>query len=208
MTRKFLHVGCGRKAKAETTIGFSNENWKEIRLDIDADVNPDVVGSMLNMEEVRTETFDAIYSSHNIEHVYPHEVPVALSEFHRVLKPDGFVALTCPDLQSVAALIADDKLTEAAYNSPVGDITPLDIFYGHGASIERGHHYMAHKTGFTLKTLFEAFKTAGFSTSCGLKRGKPFYDLWILASKSDRDESTLRNLASSHFPMNQNNVAK
>ena len=41
---------------------------------------------------------DAVFSSHNIEHLYPHEVPLALKEFMRVLKPDGFVLMTCPDL--------------------------------------------------------------------------------------------------------------
>lgn len=203
MIRRFLHVGCGKKAKEQTTPGFANEGWEEIRFDIDENVNPDVIGSMLEMNEVDTEAFDAVYSSHNIEHVYPHEVQIALSEFHRVLKQDGFVVLTCPDLQSVAALIVNDQLTDAAYNSPAGEITPLDIFYGHGASIERGHHYMAHKTGFTLKTLFDSFRTAGFTASCGLKRGQPFYDLWILASKSERDESILKTLASAHFPINQ-----
>jgi len=35
--------------------------------------------------------------------------------------------ITCPDLQSVCALIAEDKLTDAAYNVPAGLIIPLDI---------------------------------------------------------------------------------
>jgi predicted SAM-dependent methyltransferase len=36
-----------------------------------------------------------------IEHVFPHEVQAVLLEFHRVLKKDGIVVLTCPDLRSV-----------------------------------------------------------------------------------------------------------
>lgn len=110
-------------------------DWCEIRLDIDESVNPDVIGTMTNMQGVGDRSVDAVFSSHNIEHLYPHEVPVALAEFHRVLKPDGFALITCPDLQSVAALIAEDRLTEAAYVSPAGPITPLDIVYGHRASM-------------------------------------------------------------------------
>jgi hypothetical protein len=52
---------------------------------------------------------------------------VALQEFLRVPKPEGFAVITCPDLQSVCALVAEDKLTDAAYDSPAGPIAPLDI---------------------------------------------------------------------------------
>ena len=36
---------------------------------------------------------DAILSSQNIEHLYPHEVALALKEFLRVLRPDGFAVI-------------------------------------------------------------------------------------------------------------------
>ena len=97
----FLHVGCGPKHKDRTP--FASQNWREIRLDIDSAVQPDVIGTMTDMKAVRDASVDAVFSSHNIEHLYPHEVPIALAEFYRVLKPDGFVLLTCPDLQSVCA---------------------------------------------------------------------------------------------------------
>lgn len=82
------------------------------------------------MADVASESVEALFSSHNIEHLYPHEVPVALAEFKRVLKADGFVVITCPDLQSICALVAEDKLTEAAYVSPAGPIAPIDMLYG------------------------------------------------------------------------------
>ena len=50
-------------------------------------------------------------SPHNIEHLYPHEVSLALAEFRRVLKPEGLFD-PCPDLQSVCNLVAEDKLTD------------------------------------------------------------------------------------------------
>jgi SAM-dependent methyltransferase len=198
--RKLLHVGCGQKTKIQTTDAFRSSEWEETRFDIDSRVKPDIVGSILKMDGIDGRSFDAVFSSHNIEHLYPHEVPVALAEFNRVLKDDGFVVITCPDLQSVSELIAEDKLTEAAYSSPAGPITPLDILYGHRASLQQGHHYMAHKCGFTLKVLMGTLKAAQFVKVAGLKRGHPFYDLWVIASKANIEEKQLHNLALSHFP--------
>ena len=199
--KSFLHVGCGPKRKDRTTKGFNTPDWTEIRLDIDPSVSPDVIGTMTDMSAVASESVDAIYSSHNIEHLYPHEVPLALTEFLRVLKPDGFFVVTCPDLQSVCALIADDKLTDAAYSSPAGPIAPLDILYGHRPAMSQGNLYMAHRCGFTQKVLTATLQVSGFKSIATMARGKaPFFDLFALASKSERPEADMRELAGLHFP--------
>ena len=98
----FLHIGCGQKRKNQTTPGFNSPDWQEIRFDIDPAVAPDIHGTMLDMSAVQSSSMDALFSSHNIEHLYPHEVPVALAEFRRVLKPEGFAVITCPDRKSVS----------------------------------------------------------------------------------------------------------
>ncbi len=100
--KTFLHVGCGPKRKNQTTKGFNTPDWTELRFDIDDSVAPDIIGTMTDMSAVASESVDAIFSSHNIEHLYAHEVPVALAEFLRVLKPDGFLVVTCPDLPTGA----------------------------------------------------------------------------------------------------------
>jgi predicted SAM-dependent methyltransferase len=194
-----LHVGCGPKRKDRTTAGFNTPDWTEIRLDIDPAVQPDVTGTMTDMAAVSSASVDAVFSSHNIEHLYPHEVPVALAEFRRVLRDDGFAVITCPDLQSVAALVAQDQLTEPAYVSPAGPIAPLDILYGHRAAMARGNLYMAHRCGFTRKVLASSLQEAGFASVIALARPKSF-DLWALASKASLDEAALRALARQHFP--------
>lgn len=102
---------------------------------------------MTDMSQVKDASVDALFSSHNIEHLYPHEVPVALAEFKRVLKPGGFVVITCPDLQAVCALVAEDKLTDAAYVSPAGPIAPIDILYGHRPAMANGNTYMGLYAG-------------------------------------------------------------
>jgi len=195
----FLHIGCGPKRKNQTTRGFNTDAWTELRFDIDKSVNPDLVGTMTEMSAVSDESVDAIFSSHNIEHLYPHDVPVALGEFLRVLKPDGFLVVTCPDLQSVCKLVADDKLTDAAYVSPAGPIAPIDILYGHRAAMERGNLYMAHRCGFTQKVLTGTLQAAGFKMIASKSRPSAF-DLWAIACKSARTEDELRQLAGEHFP--------
>lgn len=199
--KHLLHVGCGPKRKDQTTRGFNNPEWQEIRLDIDPKASPDVIGSMTDMSAVATGSIQAIFSSHNIEHLYPHEVPVALAEFMRVLSHDGFVVITCPDLQSVARLVADDKLTETAYTSPAGPIAPIDILYGHRPSLGRGNLYMAHRCGFTRKVLTGTLQGAGFATVATVARGAaPFFDLWAIGCKSPQTEEDVRALAALHFP--------
>jgi SAM-dependent methyltransferase len=200
MSKTFLHGGCGSSRKDRTTATFAGPDWQELRLDINAGVQPDIVGTMTDMAAVETGSVDAIYSAHNIEHLYPHEVPLAMSEFIRVLKPDGFAVITCPDLQSVAALIADDKLTDAAYVSPSGPIAPLDILYGHRPSLARGNLYMAHHCGFTKKVLGATLLQSGFHHAVTLQRSAPLFDLWAVATKGPMEETDLRELARQHFP--------
>ena len=197
---QLLHIGCGPKRKAQTTRGFNTDAWSEIRLDIDPSVSPDVTGTMTDMSAVASGSVDAIFSSHNIEHLYPHEVPVALAEFLRVLSDDGFAVITCPDLKSVCALIAEDKLTEPAYVSPAGPIAPLDILYGHRPPMARGNLYMAHRCGFTQRVLTGTLQAAGFKVVATKARPQHF-DLWALASKSARSEDEVRALAAEHFPV-------
>lgn len=199
--RTLLHVGCGPLRKAHTTPGFNTPAWRELRLDIDPTVEPDIIGSMTDMSAVADQSVDAIYSSHNIEHLYPFEVPVAVGEFRRVLRPDGFLVITCPDLQSVAALIADDKLLETAYVSPVGPISAMDMVYGHRAALAAGNLYMAHRCGFTLHVLIGLLKALGFAHVAAMRRKRTF-DLWAIAMVSgSMDEAEA--LAKEHWPAHQ-----
>jgi len=101
---------CGSKRMPQTTCGLNTDEWQENRFDIDTSVSPDVTSTVTNMSAVASGSVDPIYSNHNIQHMYPHEVPVVLSEFARLLSDDGFLVI-CTDHQSVYAKVAEDKLT-------------------------------------------------------------------------------------------------
>lgn len=179
--KKVLHVGCGPYNPDSLHLLFRGPDWQEIRLDIDPGVNPDIKASLTDMAAVATDSVDALYSSHNLEHLYPHEVSVGLKEFLRVLKPEGFALITVPDLLPVAEAITQDRLDDPLYQSPAGPITPLDMLYGHRDSMARGNLFMAHKTGFTAKTLANEIIRAGFSW---VKTAKDTsFSLWAKAYK-------------------------
>lgn len=197
--KTFLHVGCGSSTREHTTAAFAGSDWREVRLDIDQTVKPDIVGTMTNMAAVEAQSVDALFSSHNIEHLYIHEVPLALAEFLRVLKIDGFAVITCPDLQSVAALVAQGILTEPAYLSPQGPIAPMDILYGFRPALAAGNLFMAHRCGFTERVLTNSLMACGFASVVSRRRPAAF-DLWAVAAKSPTPETTMRALAMEHFP--------
>jgi SAM-dependent methyltransferase len=198
MMKKFLHVGCGPQNKSGLK-GFCADEWSEIRFDIDEKVSPDIVGTLTDMNRVESDSVDAIYSSHNIEHLYAHEVVGALKEFKRVLKRDGFVVITCPDLQSVCEAVVEDKLLEPLYVSPAGPISAIDILYGHRGLVASGNTFMAHKCGFTFSVLNGAFREAGFLSGFGKRRPKLF-DLWLVAFKEHVSEPEMRQIASRFLP--------
>jgi SAM-dependent methyltransferase len=198
--RVLLHVACGNATIDHIPLpGFHNAPWRELRLDADASVQPDIVGTMTDMSVVSNDFADAIYSSHGIEHLYPHEVSLALKEFMRVLKPDGYLVLTCPDLKSVCRIVAEDKLDDTTYLSVAGPIAPIDILYGLRSAMAAGNLFMAHRCGFTLKTLLATLRAAGFSSQYGLSR-EGRLELWVLASKSNRSPDELKALASNFLP--------
>lgn len=138
-----LHVGCGNQP-----IHDFLEGYKEVRLDIDQSTNPDIVASMTNMGDIGE--YDAIYGSHVLEHLAPHDVRKAMKEFYRVLKPGGMVVMIVPNLANVR------PTRDVVYSSPAGPITGLDMYYGKESLVEE-NLYMAHKTGFVPETLKAAF---------------------------------------------------
>jgi hypothetical protein len=198
--RLLLHVGCGQATIKHIAVpGFQQAIWREVRLDADESVAPDIVGTMTEMPSVPTAAVDAVFSSHGIEHLYWHDVPHALAEFRRVLTDTGFVVVTCPDLQAAAQMIAEDRLFDTAYDSPAGAITPFDMVYSYRPFVQANPEWMSHHCGFTLTSLVAVLREAGFAKMYGYRREGGF-DLWVLASKSPRSDEEMAALAADYLP--------
>jgi predicted SAM-dependent methyltransferase len=192
---RLLHVGCGRASPRRLHPAFRGSRWRELRLDVDPAVKPEIIASITDMGAVRDATCDALYASHTLEHLHTHEVAQALAEFRRVLRPDGFALVRSPDMAAVAEALLKHGPDHVAYVAPAGPITPLDMIYGHNRSIRKGQAMMAHHTGFTAARLGRLLLAAGFAEARTLPL--PEFDLWAVALMPEADGSAiLRNLAS------------
>lgn len=191
--RKVLHVGCGPDSAARLHAVFHGRGWREIRLDIDEKVKPDIVGNMVDMRGFVADCeYDAVWSSHNLEHLFAHEAPLALGEFRRALRSDGFALITCPDVRAIARLIVEGNFDRTIYESPAGPICALDMLWGHSRSIARGNHFMAHKTGFTTESLGRLLVSSGFDEAWVFPGAA--FDLWAIGLMPEAIRADVRTL--------------
>lgn len=154
---RVLAVGCGSEP-LDWWAGF-----EVVRLDVDPRTTPDIVASMVALGDIGP--FEAVYCSHALEHLYPHEVPRALSEFYRVLAPMGVAVIVVPNLDGVPA--TDEPLPGSPH------LTGLHLYYGEAQLIEEFPH-MAHHSGFVPDTLRAVLEAAGFMATV---KPQPHYNL-------------------------------
>ena len=191
----FVNAGCGASDRSSMPAFFAD--WREIRVDIDPATRPDLVTSIIDLSAIPGGTIDAVWSAHCIEHLYAHEVPMALAEFRRVLRKSGFACLITPDLQAAAEWVLRDRMHECIYQSPSGPVTAHDMIWGFGRAIEGGKIAMAHRCGFTPTPLIQRLNEAGFDEI--MLRRKSSLELVALAlprrtSSSKERESLMARL--------------
>jgi SAM-dependent methyltransferase len=158
--RVLINVGCG--PPGGSLLPLDLQSWREVRVDIDASVQPDVIADLTDLSPIRDQSADAVWAAHCVEHLYEHQVRPALSEFRRILRDDGFLCVIVPDLQRVAQLVAADRLHEPVYQSAAGPIRAHDILFGFGAAIASGQTSMAHRCGFTPGMMQQYFNGLQF----------------------------------------------
>lgn len=188
--KRLLHVGCGRKRLADLPAFFA-AGWRETRLDVDPGAKPDILASITRLDGVADGAVDAIWSSHNLEHVFAHEARLAAREMRRVLAPGGFAIVTCPDLTLALRIGAERGLDARIYDSPAGPITVRDMLFGHQASIAAGAGFMAHRNGFDLVSLNALLSGAGFARVFGQRIRA---DLWFIATREAMSPEAARDL--------------
>ena len=165
--KRILHAGAG-----SGTMRDLFKSYQEVRLDIDPGVKPDIVASITDMGEIGE--YEAVYCAHCLEHLYPHELPLALKEFRRVLKPGNLAFIIVPDLEGI------QPTEDLVYISEDGDrITGLDMIFGCRKYLAKSPH-MAHHNGFVKATLEKAILEAGF-VHAGVKRHAPMFELLATA---------------------------
>jgi hypothetical protein len=160
-----LHVGCGPRDPQRLHPEFRGPQWREVRVDIDPATEPDLVASSTDLSAVSDRSCDGVWAAHTVEHLYPHEAPLALVEFRRVLRAGGIALIAVPDLRIAAKAILEDRLeSPPLYETPAGPVAALDMLYGFRPALAQGNQFMAHHTGFTPRSLLDVLRAAGFDT--------------------------------------------
>lgn len=91
-----LHIGSRERA----------DGWKT--LDINPGPQVDFVGDCKDLSQFPEGSIDIIYASHVLEHLpYARELPHALKEWFRVLKPSGRAMISVPDLETLCRLFLE-----------------------------------------------------------------------------------------------------
>lgn len=152
-TRK-LHIGCGNHILA---------GW------LNADFYPLSFG-ICHLDAARVlpfnnEEFDYIFSEHMIEHIaYPQGMKM-LSECHRILKRNGKIRLSTPDLAFLIGLHSEEKssLQEAYIRWASDEIIKTAPGYDSAFVINNFVRAWGHQFIYDEKTLSKALMTAGFT---------------------------------------------
>ena len=161
--RRVLNVG-GQSRSIQLPTPYAS--FEQVLLDLDPTVGANIVLDVRELTSLEPQQFDAVYCSHNLEHVRQHEVPIVLAGFRHVLKPGGLAHIIVPDLQELMLVCVQQgiDLDGLLYESPMGPITPLDVLFGHGGMIaQSGQDFYAHRTGFSSRTLANVVEASGFS---------------------------------------------
>ena len=169
MTRTLLHAACGPATKADLEwLGF--HEWEnEVRLDIDPDCKPDIVGDLRDRSTwacVTTQALladnpvDGVFCSHALEHLHLYDVPKALTTFRTVLKPGGLMFLIVPNFLAACRHAVNGDGSKF-YDSPAGEIFAYDVIHGK-ENWTATNPFMMHKTGFTPDLLRGVVIGAGF----------------------------------------------
>jgi len=72
----------------------------------------DIVGTCTDLSMIASDSVDDVYASHVLEHLgYVTELPKALGEIFRVLKPGGRLMASVPDLEILCGLFSHPEST-------------------------------------------------------------------------------------------------
>jgi len=147
-----LHVGCGKRRI---------EGWLNVDV-MHSDYDVDLACGRLPW---KSGVFDAVISQHVIEHLELVEESLPLlRELQRVLKTNGEIWLSCPDIEKACRsylehgmtdLLEDRKSRDSGYT--LGGMPPQQLIN------DLFHNYGQHKNLYDFRLLEWALTTAGFT---------------------------------------------
>jgi len=121
------------------------------------------------------DSVDFIYAGHLVEHYYPDTLPVAVKEWHRVLRPGGKLAILTPDCGAVMRAFASGQISmEATWQQLYGRI------YHYDRPEERHHIAFDYATLLAeVSRFFDPLNTVPFDLNSPPEELVPFMDIHI-----------------------------
>lgn len=106
-------------------------------------------------------TFDRVYSEHMIEHLDYWSGQNMLQESYRILKPNGRIRITCPDIEFLIRLYQTPNELESSY---IKDQTPEEYPYPDRIFVFNNYvRAWGHKFIYNRETLERSLLAAGFT---------------------------------------------
>ena len=177
--KKVLHVGAGEAGPGKLHQNFTGPEWKEIRMDADPKVKPDMLGDLRQLKKVPHDSMDAVWIPHQLQTLHAHEVEPALTQCARIVKEGGAVLVVVPDMQSLGELLTKGRLEDQIYETALGPVAAIDMIYGVRGLIAKGVPRVANHTGFTAYSLGLRLRAAGFY-NIQVKREQQTHNLWAV----------------------------
>lgn len=160
-----LHIGCGKNQLK----GWLNTDAFEVNKSI-------YIMNAVKPFPFDTNTFDFVYSEHMIEHVLFDNAHLMLSEIHRVLKPNGVLRISTPDLERIMALHNPKSDLEKNYINDAIDNLPHAISNAPGYVINSFVRDWGHIFIYDKQTIFDILNSIGFEDINFCDVGKSKYD--------------------------------
>ena len=158
-----LHIGCESENRFEgLNYIYSNDDWYEVKLTFKDNLDVDIYSQDCDLSMIGDEQFDAIWIPHKIDLFFEHEVEAIFKECLRILKTDGEIFITTPDLKLATEKAFRNGIDSVLYKVNDNEITPLDILYGFRSRIKSGDETVQHKSGYTAPYLAKLMRNCGF----------------------------------------------
>ena len=133
-----MNVGCGWRNFGDDWIHVDGGDYEHLD-------HKDI-----HLKSHDDESVDLIYSSHVIEYFDRDEIITLLSNWHRVLKPNGILRVAVPDFSNMTWLYQNGKITLDQILGPL---------YG---KMKMGDETIYHKTVYDYDSLSSLLQKCGF----------------------------------------------
>lgn len=145
-----LHLGCG----PNILDGYVNVEGSYYQGDGDVCIH-----DITNTLPIPDNSVEEILTVHVIEHIMPNEVPAMLTDWLRVLKPKGKVAVEWPDLYKMCKFLVDDPTRFYTKNGKMLKRGVAGIFGNIGRYKDVA---MLHKWGYSADSMKFLLNEVGF----------------------------------------------